>query len=255
MPLVAVVAIAGELAVGHLQMVAAVVADPQPPAANNNWSYDLHVHEQVNSGGTQKPRSAPVGIPAKFYWVDGEVVCRPGEVPVLSVTCFPHRPSSPGTSPQAIALSQWRRLPIPAPEVRTAPPRGTQGLVGLPHWFWVTNWRPLTDRAQAGGSWIEIVARPQGVVIDPGGGQPAVRCSGPGNAFNPGRPAESQRPECSYTFARSSFGQPEGAYRARVSVVWGGTWTGSGRTGGELPPLRRSVSFPIRVIEAQGLYR
>ncbi|MFD0854400.1 hypothetical protein ACFQ07_19330, partial [Actinomadura adrarensis] len=141
-----------------------------------------------------------------------------------------------------------------APVVRTAPPRRTQGLVGLPHWFWVTNWRTLTDRAQAGSSWIEIVARPQSMVIDPGGGQPTVRCSGPGNPYDPARSAESQRPECSYTFARSSFGLPERVFRARVTVVWGGTWTGSGGAGGQLPPLSRSVTFPIRVVEAQGLY-
>ncbi|MFD0850962.1 hypothetical protein ACFQ07_01885 [Actinomadura adrarensis] len=225
-----------------------------PPIADR-LGFGVGVRDHLGAGGTQTPKSAPVGIPAKFYWVDGDIICRPGEVPVLTVVCFPHRPSGPGSAAQALALSQWRHLPVPAPVVRTAPPRRTQGLVGLPHWFWVTNWRTLTDRARAGGSWVEIVARPQSVIIDPGDGQPTVRCSGPGNAYNPAQPAESQRPECSYTFPRSSFGEPDGVFRTRVTVVWGGTWTGSGGTGGELPLLNRSTSFPIRVVEAQSLYR
>lgn len=158
-------------------------------------------------------------------------------------------------SPAELAVTQWGRLPIPAPVVRTAPPRGADGLVGLPHWFWVADWRPLTGRAEAGGVWIEVTARPQSLTIEPGGGQRPVRCSGPGTAYDRSRPAVSQRTDCSYAFTRSSFGRPGGAYRVRATVVWGGTWVGSGGTGGVLPPVSRSVSFPVRVAEAQSLYR
>src|SRR5262245_34563871 len=38
----------------------------------------------------------------------------------------------PNVSPAELALSKWARLPIPAPMVRTAPPRQRAGLVGLP---------------------------------------------------------------------------------------------------------------------------
>jgi hypothetical protein len=251
-PLVATITLSGKLAIVHMLGMVAALANPAPPAADK-WGYTHGVKEQVKSSAPQSAGPAPAGIPEKFYWVNGDIICRPGEISLI--VCFPHRPSEPGVSPQAQALSEWRRLSIPAPEVRTAPPRGTQGLVGLPHWFWVTNWRALTDRAQAGSSWIEIVARPQSMVIDPGGGQPTVRCSGPGNAYDPARSAEYQQPACSHTFARSSFGQAEGAYQARVTVLWGGTWIGSGGAGGQLPPVSRSASFPIRVVEAQGLYR
>ena len=158
-------------------------------------------------------------------------------------------------SPAALAAEQWKQLPLPVPVVRTAPPRRASGLAGLPHWFWVTNWRPRTERAEAGGAWIEVTARPQYLVIEPGNGQPPVRCPGPGTAYDPTRPASSQRTDCSYAFERSSAGLPQGAYQVRVTVVWSGTWVGSGGAGGALPPVSRSVAFPLRVAEAQSLYR
>ncbi|RBQ13977.1 hypothetical protein DP939_43135 [Spongiactinospora rosea] len=60
--------------------------------------------------------------------------------------------------------------------------------------------------------------------------------------------ADQQRSACSHRFAG-----PKDSYQATVTVDWGGTWRGSGGTGGDLPAISRSVTFPIRVIEAQSL--
>ncbi|SEG26356.1 hypothetical protein SAMN04489712_104131 [Thermomonospora echinospora] len=233
---------------------------PKPPSVNGR-TYVFGAHQDGRPGGApggQGPRaqralsgSAPKkSLPTLCsWWRGGVAVCKPISVP-------DDKPEGkPKVSPAELAITEWRRLPVPAPVVRTAPPRGRDGLVGLPHWFWVANWRPLTGRAEAGGVWIEVTARPQNLTIEPGGGQRPVRCSGSGTAYDPSRPAVSQRTDCSYTFTRSSFRRPGGAYRVRATVVWGGTWTGSGGTGGVLPPLSRSVSFPVRVVEAQSLYR
>ncbi|WP_147339382.1 hypothetical protein [Actinomadura spongiicola] len=151
-------------------------------------------------------------------------------------------------------MAKWARLPIPAPRVRTAPPRRKAGLVGLPEWFWVTNWRSLSGRASVGEVWVEVTAVPQRTTIEPGQGHRVVRCSGPGTAYNPTKSAASQRTNCSYVYARSSAAQPGGAYRVRATVLWGGTWRGSDGSGGVLPPLSRSTSLRLRIAEAQGLY-
>ncbi|GAA2456062.1 hypothetical protein GCM10010191_89230 [Actinomadura vinacea] len=233
------------------------IADHLPPIGNKN-GYGFGVRQEV---GSAAPRGAASSATESAVYIPTEVTstatCQPGVLWAAIRICRPNRPldAKAGRSPAEVALSEWRRLPIPEPEVRTAPPRGSSGLVGLPHWFWVANWRPLSERAQAGGAWVEITARPQSLTVDPGGGQQSVRCPGAGTAYDASRPAASQRTDCSYTFSRSSLHQGDNAYRVRVTVTWGGTWVGSGGAGGVLPPLSRSTSFPVRVAEAQGLYR
>jgi hypothetical protein len=76
---------------------------------------------------------------------------------------------------------------------------------------------------------------------------------GPGTAYDPKRAAAAQHSECSYTYPRSSAGLPRSAYRVQVTVTWGGSWTGSGDTGGTLPVITRTASFDLRVAEGQAV--
>ena len=57
--------------------------------------------------------------------------------------------AAPGLSPQEVLQMALAQLNPPAPAVSTAPPRGHDALVGLPEWFWVTNWH--RDPHQPGG--------------------------------------------------------------------------------------------------------
>jgi hypothetical protein len=158
----------------------------------------------------------------------------------------------------AAQLAQRAResLELPLPDVRTAPPRDSDGLVGLPEWVWVPRgqWHSMSTRASAGPVWAEVTATPQRIVIEPGAGLGAVTCDGPGTAYDTGKPASAQATDCSYTYTRSSAGQPNSAYTMTVTVVWAGTWEGASGAGGTLPEISRSTSFPIRVAEGQGLY-
>lgn len=165
----------------------------------------------------------------------------------------PARRARPTVTPGQLAQRQWRRLPIPAPAVRTAPPRGSDGLVGLAEWFWVTNWSARTARVQAGGVWAEVTARPTKMTIHPGRGLGTVSCDGPGTPYDVRLPAAEQRSNCTYTYARSSAGMPDSAYQVTVTVTWGGSWSGSGGAGGTLPALSRSTTFPVRIAEGQAL--
>lgn len=164
--------------------------------------------------------------------------------------------AAPTMSPAQLAQQSWDSLQLPVPDVRTAPPRGSQGLVGLAEWVWVpsSQWHPMVKRASAGGVWAQVIATPKQLRIEPGAGLPAVTCAGPGTAYDPSRAASVQQTDCSYTYNQSSATQPGAAYRVRVTVVWGGTWTGSGGAGGVLPDISRSTTFGLRVAEAQGLY-
>jgi hypothetical protein len=158
--------------------------------------------------------------------------------------------------PVDLARRNWEALRLPVPRVHTAPPRGSRGLVGLPEWVWVPGeqWRPMSKTASAGAVWARVTARPQYMVIAPDGGIDLVRCGGPGTAFDSHRAASMQHTDCSYTFGRSSATVPGGAYQVVVTVVWSGTWVGSGGGGGTLPDIRRSSTFTLKVAEGQGLY-
>jgi hypothetical protein len=106
---------------------------------------------------------------------------------------------------------------------------------------------PKSKRLRTGAVWAEATATPQRMTVDTGEGRTLV-CDGPGTAYDPARPDEQQRSTCSYQYQ-----QPAHARRVTVSVTWGGKWHGSGGAGGALPTITRSVTFPVRVVEAQAL--
>ncbi len=227
--------------------------DPLPPVANIH-GYEYGANSPGRSRPSRRPRSHSADHPLNESDAVGPRDCQELNE-YVQVVCAPEPEGgkAPKVSPAQLAMTNWAQMPVPAPRVHTAPPRRSAGLVGLPEWFWVTNWRSITSRATARDVWVEVSARPQSMTIDPGNGSP-VRCPGPGIAYDKSRPASTQHTDCSYTFQQSSAHQPGGAYRVRVSVLWGGTWRGSDGSGGALPPLTRSTSFRLRVAEAQGLY-
>jgi hypothetical protein len=252
------------LVIGEVALAAP--RDPIPPRPSN-WGYVYGAQQPgqtgpgsggvsgtgagggpAGNGGGQASGPGPIHFCP--IWRLGMLPCDP---PSLPGTPQPDPSTAPQISPAQLAQQAWRRLPIPAPEVATAPPRGSDGLVGLPQWFWVTNWDSHSDRVQVGGAWAAVTARPTGLTVDPGAGQRPLTCAGPGTAYDRQRSARSQRSGCSYTYNRSSAGLPNEAYTVTVTVTWGGTWVGSGGAGGTLPALSRSTTFPLRVAEGQAV--
>lgn len=233
--------------------------EPTPPVVDGNIrSYWFGAEQDGRPGGSTGEPEGPSENTAPSNGDEEQSIgpheCKTVKDNVQVCTPVRRKEGGPKVSPAQLAMEEWRRLPIPAPRVRTAPPRRAAGLVGLPEWFWVTNWRSLGGRASAGAAWVEVSAIPQRMTIEPGDGRHTVRCPGPGAPYVPTKSATSQHTNCSHTYVRSSAAQPGGAYRVRVAVDWGGTWRSSEGTGGVLPPLSRSTSFRLRIAEAQGLY-
>ncbi|MFI0448054.1 hypothetical protein [Actinomadura sp. 6N118] len=188
--------------------------------------------------------------------MDGAGNCDPLTNPQCGIPDDLNGPQeAPQVTPQQLAQRALAQLRLPVPAAKTAPPRGKQGVVFLPHWVWVpaSQWRPITKRASQGSVWVEVIATPQKITIQPGAGQPGVECAGPGTAYHPGKPASAQRTDCSHTYLQSSALQPGGTYTMTVSVEWTATWRGAGGLGGSLPPLSMSTSFGVRVAEGQSL--
>jgi hypothetical protein len=158
----------------------------------------------------------------------------------------------PAPTPAQLAQQALAMLHLPSPQVKTAPPRGRNGLVGLPEWVWVPagQWKPKNARAQVGAVWAQVTATPQRLVINPGGGQAPVGCPDAGTAYDDAQSAGSQSTDCSVTYTQPSTLQPGGAYAASVQAIWHITWVGSGGAGGDLGDLTPTTNFPVRIAEA-----
>ncbi len=234
------------------------------------WGYNISC--QAGGGSTGKPGTVvdPGGVvntPCALYPVAGNPthmlrVCplpnpngglRYAVIPPGTATLVPVG-GGPPVTPQELLAWARSQLALPLPAVQTAPPHGSDGLVGLPEWFWVApgQWHPMSARVQVGGVWAQVTARPSRLEVQPGTGT-SVACPGPGTPYDPRLAASAQHTSCSYTYAQSSDGLPRNGYQVSVTVVWTAAWQGSGGAGGILAPLGRTTVFALPVAEAQAL--
>jgi hypothetical protein len=166
------------------------------------------------------------------------------------------RTGAPRVTPRQLLAEALAELQIPVLPAQTAPPRGKDGLVGLPEWFWVpgADWHTRSVTVRAGPVWATALATPTGVAFEPGGGLSLVSCAGPGAAYDAAKPASAQHTDCSYTYQQPSAGQPGDAYRAGVIVTWRVSWTGSGGVGGVLDPgMQVPAMFSLQVAQGEAL--
>ena len=173
-------------------------------------------------------------------------------------------PPSAGNLPPAVALAgalaraAANTLVLPKPRVRRNP--AGDALVNLPTWWWVdaAQWTLLRQRTQAGPVWAEVTATPVSTSWDPGDASAPVVCNGPGIPYDTSRSAQTQSTDCSYTYRRSSGDQPQTGpsvndrfFTVTVTTTWQVSWTGFGGSGGTLPVLTTSSSFPLAVTQRQ----
>jgi hypothetical protein len=192
----------------------------------------------------------PWPAPAGHSW---DAITCPGTQPFSGITMVNNATGAPAVTPQQLAQIAIGELIIPGLPPQTAPPRGRDGLVGLPEWFWIpgAEWGPVSRTVTAGPVWARATAVPVRIVFGPGGGQAGVSCRGPGAAYQPSKPLSAQHTGCSYTYRQPSTGQPGNAYAVTVSVLWNVFWVGSGNTGGPVAN-GRPVSTPLTLRVAAG---
>jgi hypothetical protein len=182
-----------------------------------------------------------------------EVVTCPGPQPFSAVVLVNNTTGAPAVSPQQLAQIAIAELIIPVLQPSTAPPRGRDGLVGLPEWFWIPRaaWGPVSKTVTAGPVWARATAVPVSIEFNAGGGQGGSTCHGPGTAYNPALPLSAQHTTCSFTYRQPSAGQPGNVYAAAVTVLWNVFWVGSGNTGGPVAN-GRPVTTPLTLRVAAG---
>jgi hypothetical protein len=230
------------------------VADTSPVC---QWQPDQTDDAMLQSGETGSGAASQAAQGGSFY----NVLCSDGTVyPGIYV------PPAASNVPPAVALAQTlalravNQLQLPAPSVAMNP--ANHALVNLPEWFWVapSSWVTLRQRTQAGPVWAVVTARPTSTTWDPGDGSAPVTCMGPGTAYVKSESAESQHSDCTYTYRRSSADQPQTGpdpndrfFTVTVTTTWSVTWAGAGGTGGTLPAMTRSTSFPLAVAEREAV--
>jgi hypothetical protein len=151
-------------------------------------------------------------------------------------------------------LAQFAKagLVLPQPAVRLNPD-GDQ-IVQLPSWLWVdpAQWQPRSATATAGPVSATVTAEPQRVTWNMGTGDTVV-CDGPGRVYAPRFAETPEASDCTYTYRRSSAGQPGASYRVTATIEWAVTWSGSDGDGGDLGELTTSAVDDVRVAEVQAL--
>jgi hypothetical protein len=168
--------------------------------------------------------------------------------------------TSPPVDPRSVALEAENSLRLPAPVSHLNP--ASASVVNLPTWLWVDAgiWHSYSVSASVGSVSATAVATPHSVEWSMGDGG-AVVCDGPGTPFDPYIASSEQSTGCSYTYARSSAGQPspdgspdDAIFEVRATVNWSVSWSAQGAAGGgELPSLTTSTSTAERVVQVESI--
>ena len=165
------------------------------------------------------------------------------------------------TRAEATATEKLARLVF-----RTAPAQD-RVVVNVGTWFWVPRalWKQVSATAYvatpAGIVSVTVTATPSRLRFDPGNGDDAVWCHGPGEAWTP-RHGDSAVSDCMYTYRRAStsrlsrrFGSVDGRFRARTAVEWKVRVTSNFGLAFPLPSVRTGLTAPVTVHELQALLR
>lgn len=180
---------------------------------------------------------------------------------------------APMIDPQTLALQAYRELPLEYPAVRTWPPVGVPAIVHVPVVLWLdaVQWRPLSATASVPGLSATITATPVRVEWDmggmPGDDDGPVTCEGPGTPYDESAVAgstlvelEARAPylwDCFHLYRVSSreeiTGDAAEQYQAEATLVWEVSWSATDGSGGPLPDVERSTTFPMVVGEIQVL--
>jgi len=160
------------------------------------------------------------------------------------------------SDPAALAQQARESLRLPLPDVHTSPDSSGDQLVGVATWLWVSGaWSTQSATAAVPGVSVTVTATPVSVVWAMGDGGQVVR-NGPGRPYDATKPSDEQSTDCSYTYKRSSAGQPGGVYPVTATITWSVAWSASGVAGGgALGAVTRSTAMSLRVAEAQALNR
>lgn len=140
---------------------------------------------------------------------------------------------------------------------RTAPPR-ERTVVNVGTWFWVPRalWKPLSVTAYVttpvGVISVTVTATPSRLRFDPGNGDDARWCTGPGDAWT-STTGDAAVSECMYTYRHASDDEPSRRFTAHTAVEWKVVARSNFGLSLPLPNVRTTLTTPVTVNELQAL--
>src|SRR5664279_2315364 len=167
-------------------------------------------------------------------------------------------PPPPPPDPAVVAQQAYTELTVPKPEAQRSPPEtnsdpDNDGLpytwLGLLTWVWVNNWQPLQRTVDLRGVSATVTATPTSLVFDPGNGDAAVSCPGPGRPWTEadGNTAPTGG-GCGYMYRAVT---PDGPLTASTSIAWSVAWTSNTGAGGTFPALSTATTSSFLVEQIQ----
>lgn len=238
------------------------------------------------------PAAASQPDPCQFQWISGSDLAGPGGQTngawafliagppscVAGLTqgifgAFPGywfpdaTPAGAAPPPQQLASLTLSSASAGGPGVQTWPP-SANGETNFPTWVHVSSgWSPITATATDAGVTVTVTATPTTMTVatvdSTDGGSTyepvSLTCPGPGSAYDPNQPYDSQHSDCSVTWSWPSAdygsGANYGTYPLTVSVTYSVSWTATGPGGGTgtLAPITRSTTLEYRVGEVEAL--
>lgn len=286
--LVSVIVVIGTLGLCSFPAAPALADDPIVTPGQGWVDTGIYV---PGSPGTRKPIVQPVGggtsdgkpavtctytldtsnnihdwdlIPGHEVGVNGHNYfrkCSDGTFDVVWVPngTAPDAPGVPAVTPEQLAMEARNRLVLAHPTVHRSPTEGNnyQGehftWANLSTWFWTdaADYQPESQTVTVGPVSATVVAQPIGLLFDPGDGNAAVRCPGPGRAWTEADGNDAPTSGCGYQYQHVT----DGAITSRLGILWRVTWTGTGGTGGTLPTMETVTAAPLRVLQVQVVNR
>ncbi len=247
---------------GNSCEVSALVKPRTPRNGRAALTPDHSDESQLRAEPGSRPGSAPTGSTrpgggVTYYNGRCWVTIPESKADFVAIDCYGDEkesaPEDEASSPGQLSWLAVERLQLPAPALRMNPSADTVQMVGVPTWLWLdrSGWRPVSETARVPGLSVTATARPVRVAWSMGEGGRVV-CDGPGTPYSMDYPAGAHSPDCSYTYIRSSFGEPEGKFQVSAAVTWEVTWEGGGESG-QVPDLTTLGEVPVTVEEIQAL--
>jgi hypothetical protein len=252
---------------------------------SDGWWYtplwDCHIEPGQAEAGVEPPRwNVPGGDPGQVWRVrcyppqeeaGGDLMWSPpppvgGEWVSDMLVIGPADPPGWLGTP-AVVPGLWveaiNALGLSGPQIITAPPLDTAGLVRLPTWLWTGDtartWpdAPLHARADARpdgfDAWVDVWAEPLTIAWDMGDDTGPTTCDHGGVPWRPGMDDGQGHGECSHRYLRPSRDQVGGTYLITAVTTWRVWWEVNGGADSGALELRVGSTADYRVVEVQVL--
>lgn len=219
---------------------------------DERWPDDLQEHKDDTDGTYWSPMCTSANFPgpieeffdyAEAYFDEHDTVWVPNG----------QAPPNPPVPPSILREYAREYAEVPEPVISHNP--GTEAVVNLDTWVWLTDgsFDTIEVTARSGPNWATVTLTPERLSLSAPNAVQVGSCASGGTPYDLTRPAAAQSTDCALRFGRSSAAQPGNVYRVNATTSWSATWAGSDGSGGPLEGTTQTATFDLAVAEVQSV--